>query len=113
MTSQPAAAPRNRALVTLDIVAGIVLIAFGIVLGLVVISAAAAYAATEAAEPALMAAAAFGIIAIAVIATFLGIGFFVVALIRRRVAFVWPLVAVIVTVIAFYAGTWLATQALA
>lgn len=113
MTAQPVAAPRNRALLILDIVVGIALIAFSIVLALVVLSVAIAYGGTEANNPALMGAAVFGIIAIAVIATALGIGFFVVALIRRRIAFVWPLLGLVVTLVGFYGGTWVATQALA
>jgi hypothetical protein len=48
-----------------------------------------------------------------VLAAFLGLGFFVVALIRKRLAFVWPLAAVVLTIVAFYAGTALATAALA
>lgn len=51
----------------------------------------------------------YGLIAIAVIAFFLGLGFFVVNLIRRRYAFYWPLAAIVVTVGLFYLGTWLAS----
>jgi ABC-type multidrug transport system permease subunit len=113
MTSRPAAPPRNRAVLVLDVVASIVIIAFGIVLALVVIATAAAYGNTPAGNPTLMTVAVLGIIAVAVIATALGIGFFIVALLRRRVAFVWPLIALVVTVAAFYGGTALASSALA
>lgn len=113
MTSQQPAAARNRALVVLDVVAGIVLLAFEIVLGLVVIGTATAFAGAEAPNQVLLGTAVLLIIVVTVLAAALGIGFFVVALIRKRLAFVWPLGAVVLTVIVFYAGTALATAALA
>ncbi|HWR86341.1 MAG TPA: hypothetical protein VN200_10135 [Rhodoglobus sp.] len=112
MPQTPPAAPRNRVLVALDVIAGIVVIVFGLVLALAVIANATLYAGV-AGDPVLLGIGVYGIIGVAIIVTFLGVGFFVVALIRKRLAFVWPLGAFIIVLVAFYAGTWLVGQAVA
>jgi hypothetical protein len=50
----------------------------------------------------------YGLMAIAIIAGFLGLGMVIVSLIRRRYTFWWPLAAIVVTVGFFYLGTWVA-----
>jgi hypothetical protein len=49
----------------------------------------------------------FVMIAVAILAFFLGLGFFVVAMIHKRFGFFWPLGAIIVTLVVFYIGTWI------
>lgn len=50
-----------------------------------------------------------GLISVSVLAQFLGFGMFLVSIIRKRVAFVWPLAAIVLTIALFYLGTWVAS----
>lgn len=104
----------------LDIVAGILLIGFGIVLALGVLTTAIAYGGLHAAcTPALaesltcnstvLGIVVYGLIGVSVLALFLGFGMFLVSLIRKRVAFMWPLAAIVLTIVLFYLGTWVAS----
>lgn len=118
MSSQPPARRRNLALVTADIVAGIVFIVFGAFLALSIIVTATSFGAIHEACGAgpyegvvcngtVLNIAIFGMIAVAVIAFFLGLGFFVVAMLRKRYGFFWPLGAIVVTLVLYYLGTWI------
>jgi hypothetical protein len=49
--------------------------------------------------------------AITVFAGFIGAGMFVVRLIRKRVAFLWPLITLVIMVAGFYVGTYLISLA--
>jgi uncharacterized BrkB/YihY/UPF0761 family membrane protein len=119
MTSQPPARRRNIALVVLDIAAGILLLFVGVAVALTVITQALAYRGLHAqcgAGPfdgiecngAVLNIVVYGLIAVAVLALFLGFGMFIVNLIRKRVAFYWPLAGVVVSLVLFYVGTWVA-----
>jgi hypothetical protein len=119
MTSSPPLSKRNPALVVLDVTAGILLLIVGVVLGLAVIASAVSYGGIQAncgAAPysgltcnaAVLAIVVYGLIVVAVLAFFLGLGFFVVNLVRRRYGFYWPLAALVVTLGLFYLGTWVA-----
>jgi hypothetical protein len=50
----------------------------------------------------------YGLIVIAVIVAALGIGMAIVSLIRKRYTFWWPLGAIVIILLFFYLGTWLA-----
>ena len=111
--------PRNRALVVVDIIAGVVLVLFGAVLALAVITTALAYQGLTAqcgsgpfegltCNASMLSAVTIGMIVVAVLAAFLGFGFFLVNLIRKRYTLWWPLGAVVVMVIATWVGSWIA-----
>lgn len=119
MTSQTPAPRRNGVLVTIDVVAGILLLLVGVALALVVITSAIAYGGLHnqcgsleygglTCNSTVLDIVVYGLIAVAVLSLFLGFGMFVVSLIRRRWAFYWPLAGVIVTLVLFYVGTWVA-----
>ena len=118
-TATPSPARRNPALVTLDIVAGIVFIVFGIVVALGVLTTAISFGAlhdTCGAGPydgltcnsTVLGIVVYGLMAVAVLALFLGFGLFLVNVIRKRVAFYWPLAGIVLTLVLFYIGTWVA-----
>jgi hypothetical protein len=120
MSSPPLARPRNPALVVVDIIAGILFIVFGAALALGVVVSAASYGNLHASclpgeanglvcNSTMLGGAVIGMIAIAIVAFFLGLGFFAVAIFRKRYGFFWPLGAIIITVGVFYLGTWLAS----
>jgi hypothetical protein len=54
----------------------------------------------------------YGLIAVAVLATFIAFGMVIVGLIRKRSVFYWPLAAIILTIVLFYIGTWVAGMTL-
>ena len=51
-----------------------------------------------------------GLLVVTILAMFVAVGMVVVRLIQKRYTFVWPLGAVILLIIAFYAATFLAGQ---
>jgi O-antigen ligase len=119
VTPQPPARRRNPALIVLDVVAGIVLLAVGAVLAIGVISSAIAYGGLHAecgdgphgglaCNSTALGIVVYGLIAVAILALFLGFGMFLVSLVRKRLAFYWPLAAIVITIVLFYAGTWVA-----
>ncbi len=120
-TSLPPSAPRNPVLVGLDIVAGVLLIitsvtvAFGVILsaytyqGLTATCGAGPYDGLQC-NAAVLSIVVNILIGAAVLITLLGIGMFVVSLIRKRYAFWWPLAAIVVTVAVFYVATWVVGQ---
>lgn len=106
MSSIPARAPRNTVLLTLDVIAGVVAIAFTVVLSIVTVTIATSYNAATDADPVWRGVAVLGITAVSILGAFAGVGMFIVALLRRRLAFVWPLGAFVVVLAGFYLGTW-------
>ena len=109
--SSPAAAPRrNPVVVVIDVIAGVVAIAIGIGMALTAISYGIAFSQQGTGS---LTAIGIGLIIVTVLAVFLGIGMFVVALIRKRLSFYWPLGAFVVMLIAFYIAAALAGAALA
>jgi hypothetical protein len=127
MTQKPGPPPaprRNPLLLTLDVIAGVAIIAVTIVLALVVLVTVSQYPLLQqtcttalsggvACSPLFMNTVVIVTSGITVFAAFIGAGMFIVRLIRKRLAFVWPLVTFIVIVIAFYGGTYLASLAAA
>ncbi|MCU1579646.1 MAG: hypothetical protein JWP19_1850 [Rhodoglobus sp.] len=120
-SSSPAALPkkRNVVLVVLDIVAGVVLLVISLSLGLGVLLSAVQYGALNTGcgagpyqgltcNSTVLSIVVYGLMAVAVLAFFLGLGFFVVNMVRKRYGFYWPLAAIIVTVGLFYLGSWVA-----
>jgi len=118
MSSSSLARPRNPALVVVDIIAGILFIVFGAALALGVVVSAASYGNLHAlclpgeadglvCNSAMLGGTVIGMIVVAIVAFFLGLGFFAVAIFRKRYGFFWPLGAIIVTIGVFYLGTWL------
>jgi hypothetical protein len=109
--------PRNPVLVTVDILAGIVLIVIGVALSIGVVFTVGQFPAlvSECGSAApggvpceaggLVSTVALIVIAIAVFAAALGLGFFVVRLIQKRLAFYWPLLGIVVTIAALYIGS--------
>jgi len=59
-------------------------------------------------SPVLLSIIIYGLVIIAVIVAALGIGMAIVSLIRKRYTFWWPLGAIIIILVFFYLGTWLA-----
>ncbi len=111
-------APRNKALVVLDVAAGVVLITLGIVLGIAVFVTAVAYGSLHAqcgagpyegltCNTVVLSIAVYGLMAVAVFAFFLGVGMFLVHMVRKRYGFHWPLITMVATVALFYLGTWI------
>ena len=110
-------ARRNAALVTVDIIVSVALLAFGAVLSLIVISYATLYndlisdcgpGSYEGLQcnGTVLSAAVIGLIVVTVLAYFLAVGMVIVSLIRKRYTFWWPLGAVIIVIAAFYVSTW-------
>ena len=122
MTSSPTAPARkkrNVALVVLDVTVGVILIIISLVIGIGVLLSAVQYGGIQAqcgtgpydgvtCNATVLSIVVYGLMAVAVIAFFLGVGFFIVSMIRRRYGFYWPLAAIIVTVGLFYVGSWVA-----
>lgn len=120
-SSTPALArkKRNPALVALDVAAGVILIVISLVIGIGVLLSAVQYGGLHAqcgagpydgltCNTTVLSIVVYGLMAVAVIVFFLGVGFFLVNMVRRRYGFYWPLAAIVVTVALFYVGTWVA-----
>jgi hypothetical protein len=116
-TPSPATPPRrNPAIVAIDIIAGLFLALVGLTFGLYVVTYASQY-------PKLVEACGAGpfsglecnaswvstwsivIVGVAVFSFALTTGMLIVNLVRKRPVWLWPLIGVIVTIVAFYAGT--------
>jgi len=116
---QPSATPaprRNPVVLAVDIIAALVILAFTFTLALVTVFYANQYPALQedcGAGPysglTCNGAALTTIVALmnvlAIAATVAAIGMFVVQLVRRRLIFVWPLIAFVVLIAVFYGGT--------
>lgn len=119
LTTAPARKKRNIVLVVVDIVLGIVLIIISLFIGLGVLLSAVQYGGLQAGcgagpyqglscNSAVLSIVVYGLMTVAVLAFFLGIGFFIVNMVRKRYGFYWPLAAIVVTVALFYVGSWVA-----
>lgn len=122
MTSSTAAAPRpkrNLALVVLDTAVGIALVFVSMLLGLAILASAVQYRGLQVqcgAGPyagltcngAVLAIVVYGLMTVAILGFFLGLGFFIVNLVRKRYGFYLPLIAIVLMIGLFYLGTWLA-----
>lgn len=118
--SIPSPAPRrNRVVLVIDIVATVVLLTFGIVFALAVLTYATVFGSFTAGcgtgpsegltcNTTALGIAVYGLIVVTVLATLLAIGMVIVSLIRRRPTFWWPLGSLVITVVAFYLASWLA-----
>lgn len=107
------------ALVVIDIIASILLLFFAASLALVVITTATAYQGLTAecgsgpfegitCNGTVLGIVTIGMIVIAVLATFLAVGFVIVNLIRRRYTFYWPVGAIVIMIVATWIGSWIA-----
>ena len=104
-------------LVTLDVAAGILFVIIGIGLSIGVVSTVAQFPALVAEcgstitggvpceSAGLVDTVVLAVVIVAVFAAALGLGFFVVRLIQKRLAFYWPIIGIVVTTAALYAGT--------
>ena len=121
MSSTLDAPRRNIALVAVDIVVSAILLAFGAVLALTVLGYSTLFGTITAdcgagpfdgiqCNTTALIVAVYGMIAVTIIGFFLGVGMFIVSLIRKRLTFWWPLGAVILIIIAFYAASWVASM---
>lgn len=119
MTTQPPTKRRNGVLVTIDVVAGILLLVVGVTIALTVLTSAIAFGGLHAqcgSQPysgltcnsTVLGIVVYGLIAVAVLGIFFGFGMFVVFVIRKRWAFYWPLAGIVLTLVLFYLGTWVA-----
>jgi hypothetical protein len=105
MPSATGPAKRNPALVVVDIVGSVLLVFTGIAFGLTALSFGGAFVSLPGTLPVV---AGYGLICVAVLAFFLTTGMAIVNLIRRRYTFWWPLIGVVVTVLAIYGASALA-----
>jgi hypothetical protein len=94
--------------VVIDILASVFLVLLAIGVALYVTATAIQYQALPVTNGGALVAVTYGMIGIAVLASFLAFGFVVVGLIRRRYTFLWPLAAIVVMI----ATTWIATAIL-
>ena len=106
-SSSPTAPRRNVALVTIDIIASVILLVFGLGIGLYVLITAVTFGSLTSSNAALQGVVIFVLMAVAVLGFFLAVGMVIVGLIRKRYTFWWPLAGIIVTVGLFYLGTWI------
>lgn len=116
-TPSPTVPPkRNPVIVAIDIIAGLFLVLVGLTFGLYVVTYASQY-------PQLVAQCGDGpfsglecnagwvstwsivIVGIAVFSFALTTGMLIVNLVRKRPVWFWPFIGVIITIVAFYAGT--------
>ena len=113
----PAAPRRHVVIVVTDIVASAVLLVFGAVLSLTVVGYAAQFGTITAecgagpfdgleCNSVALSIAVYGLIGITVIGYFLAVGMVIVSLIRKRLTFWWPLGAIILIIVSFYAAAW-------
>ena len=110
---------RNAVRLTIDIVVSVVLLAFGAVLALTVLTYAGQFSSVTAdcgsgpfsgleCNSTALSIAVFALIAVTILSYFLSVGMVIVSLIRKKIIFLWPLAGVILIVIAFYVATWVA-----
>ena len=113
---------RNPLLVALDVIAGALIILFMAVVALYILTTVAQFPVLQEAcsdgpydgvvcNPVFLNIVIIVISAITVFAGFIGAGMFVVRLIRKRVAFLWPLITLVIMVAGFYVGTYLISLA--
>ena len=116
----PAARRRNPALVVVDLVASVIVLAFALVFGLVMlgfVSQLVTFAATCGADAALecnatlLGIATYGLLGVTVIVFCLGLGLGIVRTIQRRYTFPWTFGALVIMLLAFYLSSYLTGQA--
>lgn len=106
-------------LVVIDIVFSLALLLFASVLALTVVGYAFAFGNLTAGcgagpfdglecNSSVLSIAVYGLIGVTVISYFLAIGMVIVSLIRKKITFWWPLGAVILIIVSFYAASWIA-----
>jgi hypothetical protein len=125
MTKTPPADPprrRNPAALAADIIAGVAIALFGLLLGLVVLASATQYShlndgiCVDGPYSGLTCNAnaltiAVGLIsAVTIFAWALTTGMFVVRLLRKRLAFYWPIIGIVVMLVGFWIGTYFVGQ---
>jgi hypothetical protein len=105
------------ALVVLDIAVSVVALLIAFALGLVAlafVTQLTTVSGTCGADPSLscnptqLGIAAYGLLAVTVLAFFLGFGFAIVRIIQKRYTFAWTVGALVVMLIAFYAASFIA-----
>jgi len=127
MSKSPAASPqpapkRNPALVALDLSAGFILGVIALFIGLAIVGVTGSYSGILKAcgagpyegmvcNEGYLSTVVFIITAIAIFAFAIPAGMFVVNAIRKRTAWYWPLIGIVISVVAFYAGTYFASLA--
>jgi len=118
-TSSPPARHRNPVLVVIDILASVILLILGGAIALTVITYALAFGGFQVecgtgpydgivCNPVVLNIVVYGLLAITIIAFFLGLGMVIVNIIRKKITFFWPLGAIILTLLFFYLGAWIA-----
>lgn len=112
------AARRNPALVVVDIVVSVALFIFSLVFGLysvafVVQLNEVAGSCGAGCNTGLLTAVAYGLLAVTVLGFFLGFGFAVVRVIRKRYTWPWAIATLVVLIVAFYLAAFLGGQAVA
>lgn len=104
---------------TIDIVVSVIILAFGAVLALTVLTYAGQFGGLTAecgngpftgleCNSTALSIAVFVLIAVTILSYFLAIGMVIVSLIRKKVIFPWPLGGVILIIVAFYIAAWVA-----
>ncbi|WP_309614949.1 DUF6264 family protein [Salinibacterium sp.] len=115
----PAAPRRHVVIVVADILASVIFLVFGAVLALTVVGYAAQFGTVTAdcgagpfdgleCSSIALSIAVYGLIGVTVLGYFLAVGMVIVSVIRKRLTFWWPLGAVILIIVAFYAAAWVA-----
>lgn len=107
-TTPASAAPRSSrplALAIIDIAAGIIVILFGLLLGLIMLATAGQIRLIEGGDVGLRETVTSILTAVIIFGWAIPSGMFVVRAIQRRYAFYWPIIGIIIIVVAFYAGS--------
>jgi uncharacterized BrkB/YihY/UPF0761 family membrane protein len=119
-TTPASAAParrRNPFLIALDVIVSVIVMVFGLVLGLIVYASGEQYAAINdgvctsgpyeglTCNAGALSVIVFATVGIALLAWALSVGMFIVNLIKRKYAFYWPIIGVVVMVASFWVGT--------
>jgi hypothetical protein len=110
---------RNPALVTVDIIAAVAVLIFALLFGLVVLGFVNQFGSFGSAcgtgpytglecNATVLGIATYSLLTITVVAFFLGLGMAVVRIIQKRLVFPWPLGALVVMILAFYLGAYVA-----
>lgn len=110
MTTATPPGRRRGGLVTLDIALSVIILFFGLLLGIAVIAATLSFTPLGvvcSSGCAVVTPTVIGMIALTVLLFFAGLGGAIVSMLRRRWSFYWPLGAFVATVIVFWVGTWI------
>lgn len=109
---------RNVALVALDIAVSALALFFAFGLGLTALAFVTQITAVSrscgadgSCNTTLLGVAGYGLLAVTILAFFLGLGFTIVRIIQKRLTFPWAVGALVVMLLGFYAATFLAGSA--